>query len=324
LCFADLYSDEPGLFGVFDWPLASMGPFYYLYVRSMTGLPNGRRQSVHFIVQLWLFGVLLWMRHAMPAGGPFSSTLLSAVFGMTLLLCQVLCFGYAILTFRLLHQHRRRVRENFSSTGERDLKWMLCLSGVILALLLIWIPATLYGRWVIWLLCAGRLGLLYFVGWYGLRSLPVLLPEPVAAPMPAAASVAEAPAGEKYARSGMTEAASELIGERLMRRVGQHRDYLENDLTLTQLAERIGATPQLLSQYLNHVLGLNFFDYVNGLRIAEVQKRMQVPEHAGSTLLELALACGFNSKSTFNASFKRVTGMAPSAWRAQLGEPAPA
>ncbi|HJU99258.1 MAG TPA: AraC family transcriptional regulator, partial [Burkholderiaceae bacterium] len=130
---------------------------------------------------------------------------------------------------------------------------------------------------------------------------------------------------EKYARSGMTDAAQRLIGERLQRRMSVHRDYLESDLRLNELAERIGTTPQLLSQYLNHMLGLSFFDYVNGLRIAEVQDMMRDPAGAGRTLLELAHAAGFNSKSTFNTAFKNVSGMAPSQWRARhAGTPATA
>jgi AraC-like DNA-binding protein len=113
----------------------------------------------------------------------------------------------------------------------------------------------------------------------------------------------------------MTDASAELIAERLERRMTVTRDYLESDITLSQLAERIGTSPQLLSQYLNRVLGVSFFDYVNGLRVAEVQRALANSGNRGQPLLQLAFAAGFNSKSTFNAAFKRLTGSAPSAWR---------
>ncbi len=335
LCFADLYSYYPGMFGVFDWPLALLGPCYYCYVRSMVGLGNGRRQAVHFLPLLLFAGFLLYLNLGTPFGA--RAPMMEVAFNVVLLAIQVLCFGYAFASLFQMRLHRRRVRENFSSTRQRDLNWLTSLSMVILALLIIWIPATTVGGVFLWALCIGRLALLYFVGWFGLRSFPVFMPQPEAAaltpvpvpvPVPVAApaaivAVAEpvappAPEStEKYARSGMTDAASEMIGQRLVRRIAHHRDYLENDINLAELAGRIGATPQLLSQYLNNVLGLNFFDYINGLRVAEVQKKMLEPEHAGANLLELALSCGFNSKSTFNASFKRVAGVAPSAWRAE-------
>ena len=116
----------------------------------------------------------------------------------------------------------------------------------------------------------------------------------------------------------MTDAATELIAQRLEQRMQGTHDYLESDITLAQLAERIGTSPQLLSQYLNHVLGTNFFDYINGLRVAEVQRNLRDREIAGQSLLQLAFAAGFNSKSTFNAAFKKMTGLTPSTWRAAL------
>jgi AraC-like DNA-binding protein len=67
------------------------------------------------------------------------------------------------------------------------------------------------------------------------------------------------------------------------------------------------------------VLCLNFFDYVNGLRVAEVQRSLQADASSGQSLLEVAFAAGFNSKSTFNAAFRKLTGSAPSAWRSAQG-----
>ncbi|MES2323102.1 MAG: AraC family transcriptional regulator [Pseudomonadota bacterium] len=318
LCLAELYMDQEQLFGWFDWPLALLGPSFYCYVRSMVGLGVSRRHAWHFLPLLLWVGFLLYMRLTMPFGyrGPF----MWGMFSLALLAFQLGCFAYAFATLYMMLRHRRRVRENFSSARKRDLNWLTWLSAAILFLLIVWIPAIMIGGIFSWLLGLGRLGLLYLLGWYGLRSLPVFMPQlnppPPAAPAPGAPAPVPEEA-EKYARSGMTDSVSDMIGERLQRRIAQHRDFLATDISLAELAGLIGTTPQLLSQYLNKVLGLNFFDYINGLRVAEVQKRMLEPAHAGITLLDLALACGFNSKSTFNASFKRVSGLAPSAWRAR-------
>ncbi|MFO1227958.1 helix-turn-helix domain-containing protein [Roseateles sp.] len=125
----------------------------------------------------------------------------------------------------------------------------------------------------------------------------------------------------KYARSGLTDAARQLIEARLHARMAQTRDFLESDLTLAQLAERIGTSTQLLSQVLNDGLGLNFFDYVNGLRVAEVQRLLADPARAKTPVLDLAFEAGFNSKSTFNAVFRDRTGTTPSVWRRQAAQP---
>lgn len=115
----------------------------------------------------------------------------------------------------------------------------------------------------------------------------------------------------------MTEAASRLIGERLERWIAHERGYLDPDIKLIDLAECIGTSSQLVSQYLNDVLGLSFFDYINGLRVAEIQKMMRDRSNDTRTLLDLAFAAGFSSKSTFNTSFKKISGLAPSSWRSQ-------
>jgi AraC-like DNA-binding protein len=115
----------------------------------------------------------------------------------------------------------------------------------------------------------------------------------------------------------MTGAVSQLIGERLARWVAQERGYLDPDIKLIDLAESIGTSSQLLSQYLNDLLGMSFFDYINALRVAEIQRMMRDRGNDTRTLVDLAFAAGFSSKSTFNTSFKKISGLAPSIWRSQ-------
>ena len=350
------------------WPNACVATFYYCYVRSIVGLGNSWRQARHFLLPAaYVLGMLAWLGLRGPNAQLLRHIMCSQ--GM-LFVCQQVSAVYLVAVLLRLKQHRARVLENYSSTKDRDLRWLTALSYTLATLWLVWVLATIFGGDFLAVFLAARLGTFYFVGWYGMRQSAVFVPAPASAapsaivavptnntvaapasepvashPMALAASAAGAgavwtpePAAHpalpeiaqlpitaepgKYARSGMTDAAQQLIGERLARRMSQERDYLESDLRLTDLADRIGTTPQLLSQYLNHVLGLSFFDYINGLRITEVQAMMRDPAHADTTLLELAHAAGFNSKSTFNTYFKNICGMAPSSWRMQYSRQA--
>jgi AraC-like DNA-binding protein len=84
-------------------------------------------------------------------------------------------------------------------------------------------------------------------------------------------------------------------------------------LTMPKLAVRIGVTPNQLSHTLNNVLGQSFFEYVNSVRVHKAARLLcSEPER---TILDIATEVGFNSKSTFNLAFKRVTGMTPSTYR---------
>lgn len=292
-------------FGALDWPVACLGAFYYCYVRSMVGMGNGWRQGVHFLPLAVFVGLLIAARFVSPLN-----------FGPIFAAYEILAMAYVGAAVYRLHQYRRQLRQNYSSLKDRDLQWLSGLSAVVVLILLNCVLASLFGGVWDWLLIFHRVLILYFVGWFGLRQATVFLPV-AENPLPGAEETPAAPEvdTEKYARSGMTDAAQALIGTRLRVRMEQARDFLDNDLTLTELAQRIGTSPQLLSQYLNDTLGQSFFDYINGLRVAEVQRLMADPAQPPSTLLDLALAAGFNSKSTFNAAFLRFGGTTPSAWR---------
>ncbi|WP_430472805.1 helix-turn-helix domain-containing protein [Thalassospira lucentensis] len=91
-------------------------------------------------------------------------------------------------------------------------------------------------------------------------------------------------------------------------------------VSLPKLARAVGLTPNQLSYVLNHQVGQSFFDFVNRARIAEARAVLLL--EPDRTILDIALSVGFNSKSTFNLAFKKMTGETPSAVReaARLSE----
>lgn len=97
---------------------------------------------------------------------------------------------------------------------------------------------------------------------------------------------------------------------------GQH--YLDPDLSLIRLAEIMNIPPGKLSYAINNRLGKNFYDFVNEYRVKEFLKRLSEKQYAHLSLLGLAFECGFRSKSTFNAFFKKQTGQTPSAYKKTL------
>lgn len=328
--------NDAALFGLFHWPIAAFGPLYFMYVLSVVGRRLRLAHAWHAVPFVAYCGVLIVLRLDMAGTLKIGPATMVPIFEAAYRTAQVLCFGYLMAVFRLLHQHRRHVREYFSSTATRDLIWLTWLSVVLSVLFAIWIVATRVDERANVLLTVARVAILYFVAWFGSRQVAVFQVDhpadsavaPDLPPEPAPVAVDSAPTSPprrgKYARSGMTDEARDLIGLRLQRRMQEQHDYLDSDLTLHTLAERIGTLPHLVSQYLNDVLEISFFDYVNGHRVAAVERKMVDPATRDMTLLDMALASGFNSKSTFNAAFKRVHGMPPSAWRRGQPEPATA
>ncbi|GAA3584683.1 ligand-binding sensor domain-containing protein [Snuella lapsa] len=93
--------------------------------------------------------------------------------------------------------------------------------------------------------------------------------------------------------------------------------YLDPDLRLNKLADRIDISANYLSTLLNDYVGENFYDYINYYRVEEVKKRLLDPVYQNQTISSIGGDCGFNSKSAFNRIFKNFTGKTPSQYQKQ-------
>jgi YesN/AraC family two-component response regulator len=102
------------------------------------------------------------------------------------------------------------------------------------------------------------------------------------------------------------------LHSRLTQLMATEKLFTECELSLSDLAKRLNTLPNYLSQVINDKEGKNFYDYINNLRIEEFKILVSRPENRKYTLLSLSYDCGFNSKSSFNKNFKKVTGQSPS------------
>jgi len=119
----------------------------------------------------------------------------------------------------------------------------------------------------------------------------------------------------RYEKSGLNRVDLATYQSRLLAHMEAESPQADSGLTLDQLAGQVGLSPHNLSEVINRGLGQNFFDFVNGYRVRDVQSRLVAPEQSHLTVLALALESGFASKSTFNSIFKKHTGLTPTAYR---------
>ncbi len=87
--------------------------------------------------------------------------------------------------------------------------------------------------------------------------------------------------------------------------------YKNSKLTLTELANNLNTNRNIISKAINQAFQMNFNDFVNKKRAEAVIEKLTKGEHTTSTLLSIALDCGFNSKTTFNRAFKKHVGITP-------------
>ncbi|OXT02718.1 hypothetical protein B7H23_07500 [Notoacmeibacter marinus] len=113
-----------------------------------------------------------------------------------------------------------------------------------------------------------------------------------------------------------SEAEGKALMARLDRILDEDQLYLDADLTLTRLARRLGVPLKQLSAAINRQSGDNVSRYVNAYRIRHACALLA----QGRSVTETIFDSGFNTKSNFNREFRRITGMAPSAWQDQRKE----
>lgn len=248
--------------------------------------------------------------------------------GLNRLSLLAMAIGYAIAMIAMHRRHEAALPEQESRLEGRHLTWLLLLTfgwGLVYAI----------NAWEIFLgpvppLSSGVLaGLLTFTtGYLALTKAGALAFSPSKYRKNIdSASINEAQSGEADpvptepdqaepapSKSGLLslEREQEILA-RVQDFMATERPYLEPDLNLADLAGRLRLPPTYVSRALNNQLGQNFYTFINEHRVEAAKRRLQ--EDAHRNVLEVALATGFGSKSTFNSVFKKFTGLTPSEFR---------
>lgn len=102
-----------------------------------------------------------------------------------------------------------------------------------------------------------------------------------------------------------------IIFEHLEQLISDENLHHQPRLSLNDLAQRSSFNPREISRAFNVVGKISFCDYINHLRVDDIKKELDQIENKAN-LLDIAFGVGFNSKSSFNAAFKRELGMTPS------------
>jgi AraC-like DNA-binding protein len=124
----------------------------------------------------------------------------------------------------------------------------------------------------------------------------------------------------KYARSTLTDVATDRLLDRIVRCLEQEKPYLRGDLTLDAAAARLSLSSNQLSQIINQRLGRNFNDWINSYRVAEAQRLLRDKRFDHLSVAGVGDAAGFRAKSTYNAAFRKIAGMTPSEFRRRRPE----
>ncbi|MEL6868034.1 MAG: AraC family transcriptional regulator [Bacteroidota bacterium] len=121
----------------------------------------------------------------------------------------------------------------------------------------------------------------------------------------------------KYKSSKLSKTKVEAIKKELNRLMTEEKLFKNQKLTVHEVAQQIGISRQQLSEVLNIHLELRFQDLLNQYRVEEFIKCLHQEDYAHYTIFGIATEVGFSSKSSFNATFKKLKGLTPSQYKKQ-------
>jgi AraC-like DNA-binding protein len=119
---------------------------------------------------------------------------------------------------------------------------------------------------------------------------------------------------QKYKSSTLTEEQHQITLKKLTELMVSQKPFLNPEFSLPDLASKLGTSVHVLSQVINEGLGKNFFEMTAEYRVNEAKRLLK--EQPNVKVEEIAEQVGYNSKSSLNTSFKKLTGMTPSEFRA--------
>ncbi len=106
---------------------------------------------------------------------------------------------------------------------------------------------------------------------------------------------------------------AEELHREILRKLENEGVHLNEELSIAAFAHELGIEPYQLSRFLNVRLHTTYTDLISSYRVCEAKKLLL--DNPDGLILDIAFSSGFNSKASFNRTFKRSTGMTPSEYR---------
>ena len=301
------------------------GPFLFLYTKAITGqLKNWKINLLHFLPALISYLSLIDFFQLsgkekillFENGGKGFENIMNTI------IVAILCSGiiYVLLSIQATRKHKKSFINQFSSNEKTNLFWLNYL---------------VYGIGISWLLIFyGNDEVLFtvvvlfviFIGYFGINQLGIFTNTDLLKLESKSAFytltdyslnsyiIEDKANSQKYEKSGLKQETAIEIHQLLSRKIETEKWFTNSELTLVELAQNLDVLPNKLSQVINTYEGKNFHDYINSKRVELFLKLLENPENRKYTILSLAFDCGFNSKSSFNKHFKKITNQTPSVY----------
>lgn len=116
----------------------------------------------------------------------------------------------------------------------------------------------------------------------------------------------------KYSKSAIGKEDARKFGIAMENYLSSSKPYLNENFGLETISAHLQLQKHQVSQIIGEYFNMTFYELTNYYRIEEFCERVANGDHERKSILGVAMDCGYKSKSTFNAAFKKLKKVSPS------------
>ncbi|MFA8434954.1 MAG: helix-turn-helix domain-containing protein [Marinifilaceae bacterium] len=219
-------------------------------------------------------------------------------------------FGLVLimLIFRKIRKHSKVIKNQYSSVENRELKWLYIAIISIMFLLVFSGFAEFAFPGFLAELATSLMGLFitFWIAYNGLlqqSSVNLVNSDPIV-------TEKKVNAQKELSSPDKNDKQQAVVAE-VRKLLEEEKLYLNAELTVAHIAERIGEHPRTVSASINGVCQENFNRFINRYRVEEAKNLLQSKNTANLNMEGIGLEAGFNSNSSFYSAFKNELSVTP-------------
>lgn len=272
------------------------GPLYYFYTQSLIVENLGlRKMAPHFIPALLMLALTIVagdsLSEYVDRGGVFIALHFMA---------------YLFMALKRIYAYRKKLLNTASSFFRISLSWLEAIIYLQLATLGVTLLESYFQTFmntnafilVIYFFVLILIQCFYYLGLKQVRLFKGFRGEDP-----------ESPGLGEYTLP--EDIFGEYLGA-LTRYIEIEKPYLDYDITLHELSDKLGISPRNLSHVINKHFKRNYYGFINNHRLERAKHLLKSTD---LPIKEIMYDSGFSNKATFYALFKKDTGLTPVQFR---------
>lgn len=325
--------------------LLSIAPAYFLYILSITRENHDVRKRQRII--LFIPSIVLLIANIIIIGSLDQSARLSLIqagilmpgseggdnpgillafwiIGTILVFSQII---FAIMKVsKIMQTETDLMRKEPAYLAYLEWRWILGISISVLLFLVInamiemIVPIKYMGMVVVYnvlMLLSGGI-----TGYLGMKQDDLLnqvekITHALKAPATVVPEEKQVPEKEIVASDFISNVEAKEIHKMLISYLETEKPFIKSDYSMHDLCDRLNISRRKISYVLNDLMDKNFYGVINEYRVKEAEELLMKDDLNQLKIEVLGEMVGFQSKSSFNACFKKFTGMTPSEYRAK-------